>query len=141
MSEQEKFVLRYVDCFEVYKKYKKDYLLVSFLHYQFRKENPEISKELLDSKLKVIINTYRAKRNNIFDKEKYISCNFVWENINNYLLNIFSIIGEKKLNDDSLDEFDKNYLNNVEMIISEMSMDINTKSSKKIKETLRRLKS
>ena len=31
MSEQEKFVLRYVDCFEVYKKYKKDYLLVSFL--------------------------------------------------------------------------------------------------------------
>lgn len=139
MTDQEKFITQFNDCFVEYKKYKKDYLLVSLLHYQFKKENPDVSKDLLDSKLKILINTYRVKRNKNFDPERYSACNFIWENLNQYLTNVFALVSEKKLKDTYLEDFDKQYLEDIENILDELNIGINTNSSKKIQNIINKL--
>ena len=140
MTDQEKFITQFNNCFVEYKKYKKDYLLVSLLHYQFKKENPEFSKDLLDSKLKILINTYRVKRNKNFDHEKYSACNFIWENLNQYITNVFALVSEKKLKDTYLEDFDKQYLDDIENILDDLNIGINTNSSKNIQKIINKLK-
>ena len=96
-GERIKFIELYNDSMRSYKKYKKDYLIISFIHYEFKKVNPDFNENLISAKLHDIINTYRVKHNKRFDKEKYVACAFVWENINEYLLSIFSILSENKI--------------------------------------------
>ena len=140
MTDQEKFIKQFNECFFDYKKFKKDYLLVSLLHYQFKKENPDISKDLINSKLKILINTYRVKRNKNFDHDKYAACNFIWENLNQYLTNVFSLVSEKKLKGSYVEDFDKQLLNDIEKILDDLSIGISTKGSKKIQNMINRLK-
>ncbi len=85
-NDRNSFINRYKHCLDTYRKNKRDYLIVSFMHYQYKKDNPDVDKAQLDAKLKVIINKYRVRKNPKFDNEKYVECSFVWENINDYLL-------------------------------------------------------
>ena len=91
------FIELFNDSLGIYEKYKRDYLLVSFIHYEFKKSNPDLDNRFISAKLNDIINTYRRKKKTEFDKEKYIACTFVWENLNQYLLTLFSYLSYNKV--------------------------------------------
>ena len=138
-NDRDNFIKRYNHCLDSYKEYKRDYLLVSFIHYQFKKDNPDFDPTLLNAKLQVIINKYRVKKNPKFDKEKYVECSFVWENINDYLLSVFSIISENRIKDNPLDENLDISFDELDNIIDELNLSGVNISGEKIKKVIKKL--
>tara|TARA_Y100000817_G_scaffold284072_1_gene250408 strand:- start:250 stop:666 length:417 start_codon:yes stop_codon:yes gene_type:complete len=137
MQDYNKFLSDYEDSYSIYKDFKKDFFIVSIAHIKFKNKNPKLKKKLIDDKLEIIINTYRASNNNDFDKNKYIQCSFVWENINEYLNTILMKIAEKKVLDEYDDITEKKFINKLTSFLNEMKFDISKTKNNTLKKYLK----